>query len=382
MKEKSHKNVFFRRFIRSLLFVIFLFLVGLLSYSITRFYYKITDAEKNTKSDSIIKEIISNTEVEDVSKNLIYSIDEETGKISRLVLEIFNTNTGNLDYITIPIKTEFTISNELYQKLYANNHDIPQIVMVKHLHKYFDSDTLCAYGVLLVEDFLDIDISYYTALPSSKYKKMFTTIMNEQQSLKVQAFSEGLKEELESIDTKDKLKEYITSIYGQVHSNLTLNNKLKYLDAYYDLDPNHIYYYSLYGEMLEANFTVDVMKSNALIQDILGNDTYEVSQTNRTDGNTGEYKSSKGLNIQILNASKIPGLAAKFQEKLTLSGFQVMGIGNYEDEILTNTQIIVKDETIGSDLIENFNNPDVIVGELPEGVDIQIVLGTNDNILQ
>ncbi|BCN32655.1 LytR C-terminal domain-containing protein [Anaeromicropila herbilytica] len=382
MTGKSNTSSFVRKLIRTLLFMVFLFVVGFASYLSTHFFYKITDAEHNVKSDSIIKDIVSDTDVVDVSHNLIYSMNESTGKINHLLLEVFNTKTGNLDYITIPVNAEFTISNKLYQKLCNHKVDIPQIVEVKNLSKYFNKDQIYTYGALLMEDLLDVDINYYTVISSSIYDKYFTTSKNDTQSEKVQVLSDTFKAKLEGMSSKEELKDYISSEYGNVESNLTLKNKLKYLDDYYALDLDNIYYYSLYGEMVEKSFTVDVVKSKALLDQILGSESHTTAQTVTDDSSNESTTSSVGLKIQILNASEIPGLAAKFQDKLTLSGYTVTGIGNYDQGVLTNTRIVVKDESMGSDLLENFNNAEISVGELPEGVDIQIILGTNDNILQ
>ena len=54
------------------------------------------------------------------------------------------------------------------------------------------------------------------------------------------------------------------------------------------------------------------------------------------------------------------------------------GIGNYTDEILTDTRILVREDETGYDLLSYFQNASIETAELPEGIDIEIILGTAD----
>lgn len=416
MKKKSLFAIFISKFIRTLLVLLLLVAVGFSSYKITQYYYKITDADSSIKSDSAIKDLVNDSNVEEISRNLLYSMDEDDGTINHMVLEIFNTNTGNLDYITIPIKTNLTISNELYKKLYAANKDVPQIVTLDRLTEYFDSDSVCAYGVIILEDLLDVDINYYTEVPESLYETFFETREREisynnnvntessdnttgetdsaQDSdtssndntagaVEVEVLTDSIREEISNLTSVEDWESFIKDNYENINSNLSVKNKLKYAEDYKNANFDYVYYHRLYGEMTEDSFTVDVDSSNQLIDKILNNESYTEEQKEDAIENSQAVTSSIGLNIQILNGSNISGLAAKFKEKLTLSGYTITGIGNYEeDSILTNTEIIVRTENTGLDLLENFNDAKIQVGDLPDGIDIRIILGTNDNIMR
>ena len=91
-----------------------------------------------------------------VSRNLIYCVDEETSKIKTMVIEVLNTETGNLDFITIPAHLQFAINNDVYQRLYEAGIDVPQIIKMSNLNEYFNNDTSYEYGMLLLEDYFDI----------------------------------------------------------------------------------------------------------------------------------------------------------------------------------------------------------------------------------
>ena len=89
-------------------------------------------------------------------------------------------------------------------------------------------------------------------------------------------------------------------------------------------------------------------------------------------------RSSKGKKILVLNGSRITGLAGTTQEKLVADGFDVPEVGDYTEEVLTQTKIIVTKKGMGQDLASYFKNPEIEVGTVEEGYDIEIILGTVD----
>ncbi|MCM1494649.1 MAG: LytR C-terminal domain-containing protein [Bacteroides sp.] len=93
---------------------------------------------------------------------------------------------------------------------------------------------------------------------------------------------------------------------------------------------------------------------------------------------TAEPISSVGHTIEVLNSTDTAGVAAGWQEKLNAAGFNVTQIGNYETETLTGTRIIVTQEGMGQDLVGQFRNATVEVGTISSGVEIQIIIGTDD----
>lgn len=93
---------------------------------------------------------------------------------------------------------------------------------------------------------------------------------------------------------------------------------------------------------------------------------------------TTEQISSVGHSIEVLNSTDIAGVAKGWQDKLTAAGYTVTQIGNYETEALTSTKIIVTQEGMGQDLVAQFRNATVEVGTISSGVEIQIIIGTED----
>jgi hypothetical protein len=370
-KKRSAVSVFFTGFLKSLLVIALLFLTGFGSYKASLFYFNLRGVSSGSRASALIRDLYGSVSAEDISKNLIYGLAED-GSISELILEIFNTKTGNMDYVTIPVKTEFTISNDLYQKLTKAGSDVPQIIRLSTLHKYFEDETLYEYGSLLTEDILGIDISYYTVLEKQIFDKTFTETEG------YFTFTEEYKTELMSVEKDETaIKEYLETAYQDCTSNLSLRSKKKYAAAYVQWGLQNTHYYLVPGAWTEDTYTVSTEEAKTLLQELLANLSYSSPQS------TSDKKTdSKEYKIQILNASQINGLAAKYKTLLENEGYQVAEIGNYTGSSLVQSQsrIVVSKEGIGEDLLDFLDEGEIeIANDLPEGIDIRIILGSDAN---
>lgn len=384
-KKKSAGAVFLRGFGTSVLVICLLFLAGFASYKVSLFYFNEKGVSRDSKASDMIQELYGSVEVEDVSKNLIYSVDQESGKIKSIVLEIFNTNTKNMDYITIPVKTEFTISNELYQKLAATGCEAPQIIKLSSIYKYFSEDTLYEYGELIINDLLGIDISYYTVVEPAVFKKMFkkteyqTAVQSADtarvQTVQMWSLSESYKNEIKAIEKEEKaVKDYIERAYESCTSNLPASSKKQYAQDYLKWNVDYTYYYVLPGIVEDTSYHALGEEAKALLSQLLTNAAYTQPQNIENIRTT----QSKDCIIQILNASQINGLAAEYKETLEEQGYTVDSVGNYTGQVQTASSILVREEGTGADLLFYLKDAVVTVSEtLPDGIDIQIILGTD-----
>ncbi|MFA9465303.1 MAG: LytR C-terminal domain-containing protein [Velocimicrobium sp.] len=384
-KKKKKKNAlrkFLYVFLKSIFILFAFFVLGFISYKITLLYYDNFGGPEDDKVASIINDLYGEVEVTDVSKNLIYAMGDDN-ELKAVVLEILNTNTNNLDYITIPLKSQFVLSNELYQKLCASGCDVPQIMKLSHLDDYFTNKTMYEYGVILMEDLIDIDINYYTVVPVHKFKEMFKQgdafVAYAGDGSEMQSYYEWhlKKSYIKKIAAfhEEEWKDYIKKISSFCESNLNTRSKLEYVDNYARINPNLIYEHSLYGTLNNNDFEINVEATNEMIQTILSNASYTIEQADTIT--TATTKVSLGYTIQILNASQINGLAAQYKEMFTTQGYSIASIGNYTGEMASQTKILVNKEGLGTDFLTYFTNAVVEKAELPYGCDIQIVLGTD-----
>ena len=390
-----------------ILFIIILLCVGFGSYKIS--YTILSDNGGNVgTSKGDIEDIIEDAQTDEISKNLIYVTDED--RITNMILEICNTKTNNMDYITVPVRTEYTIPATMYQKLCTVNQEIPQIVRIGRLKSYFsNSEDAYGYGELIVEKMLGIKISYYTVLDQETYDSHYTKKMTKVRfrqdvdettatpgpdgvvptsqlkrvNERISVASSLYIRELKDISgDQEKIAEYIKQQYERVESNLTVYNKIGYIECYEKMNVDYFHYWGVPGTFNNKVFTVDTKAAKEFIIKLADNtESYSGPQQGLQDALSvqgNKVKSSKGLSIIILNGSRINGLAAATQTKLVTAGFTVKEIGDYTEETLTQTRIIVKQKGIGNDLAGYFNNPEVVTGEVREGFDIEIILGTAD----
>ena len=394
MKKKSIAKVFALSLLKSILGILIIIAVGFASYKIS--YMVLSNNSENVgTSSNEIKDIIEEAQTDEISKNLIYVSNDN--KISHLILEICNTKTNNMDYITIPIGTDYTIPTEMYQRLSTVNQEIPQIVRIGRLKQYFQTDEdAYGYGELIIEKMLGVKISYYTVLDQEtylshysrrninvKFKPLSLAESGSEKSVtvteKINVASDSYVKQLKDIKgDQNKIAEFIKQQYERVDSNLTVYNKIGYVECYEKQDPDLFHYWGIPGKYTDKIFEVDTKASKSFINNLVNNDTtYTQAQTFEKVAKTST-KSSKGKSIIVLNGSQIGGLASAAKTKLTNAGYTVKKIGDYTVATLTQTKIIVKEDGAGKDLVKYFSNPVVETGTVETGYDIKIIIGTAD----
>lgn len=418
--KKNIAKLFGMSLLKSLLAICILLAVGFGSYKIS--YYFLSKGAKEVKTDEdSLQEIIKEAQTEDISKNLIYVCNEKD-QITHMMVEICNKNTNNMDYVTIPTKNDFTIPTTMYRKLCTISENIPQIMRISKIKQYFDDEEQAyGYGLLIVEKMIGTSLSYYTVLDEEVYNNHYqqtkvrvsykkteqddSTVTPEPSAspsgssaktkMKISCASEAYINQLKDIQGDEtKIADFIKAQYDRVNSNLTVTNKIGYVESYQKMNVDYFHYWGVPGSYDGKLFVVDVKAAKKFFKNLVNNPTpyTEAQDLTRTQKTTAapaatdpassqkpkKAASSKKLKILVLNGSKITGLAGKTQQKLQEKGYTVPEVGDYTKETLTKTQIIVKKEGQGEDLVKFFKDPKVTVGMVEEGYDIQIILGTAD----
>lgn len=437
---KSILKIFGINLLKSLLSICVLIAVGCVSYLISyHFLSKQAAQQKKQVEQDTLEEIKHGAQVDEISKNLIY-VSDEKNKITHMILEICNTKTNNMDYVTIPTKTDYTIPTTMYRKLCTINDEIPQIIRLSRMKQYFENEEdAYGYGLLIVQKMLGTKLSYYTVLDTENYQsfcqetkikvtykktedpeasaspspspsptadpdtgkipKQKKASANTKTKMNISIASMEFTTQLNDIKgNQEKIAAYIQNLYDKINSNLTVYNKLGYLDCYEKMDVALFHYWGIPGEYNTSKvFEVDTKAAKAFLKQLVNNTTYTEAQdltitqaaettaspeptaeTGTKKKKSGKTISSKGANITILNGSRINGLAGKMKEKLQNKGYTIGEIGDYTKETLTKTKIIVKKEGQGEDLAKYFKDPTVTVGMVDDGYDIEIIVGTAD----
>lgn len=302
MKKKQKHNIksmFLKGLLQSFFIVVILLGAGVLGYNTTmKLWMTDEEAPEVTQAPESTPQPITTASVDDISKNLIYCYDG--GKITGLVLEIFHCEKKQMTYITIPLDTQFTMSDTLYKKLIVVQPATPQIIRLSSITRYFEPDLVFDYGVLILEDMLKLKISYYTVVPQELYDTIFSeqeiaqkadqkNVMDEtgmagnadnsnkldvtkdaEDTAKVPAFvfTDDYRKFMEGIKTEEELKSYIEDIYPSLITNLSLQDKMNYLESYVNTQPINVTFERLPGKQLNSGFILDEIKTSERLSEL------------------------------------------------------------------------------------------------------------------
>ncbi|MBO4997716.1 MAG: LytR C-terminal domain-containing protein [Lachnospira sp.] len=438
--------IFIKGFLQAILVIICMALCCVGGFFGTRYYYTKKASNENSKQ---VENMIGEAQIDDCSKNLIYVWNEEKSRISACVLEVFDTEKNSMDYITIPTSGQITISPTMYKKISQVNQEIPQVFTLSKLCSFFDKgdDTAFGYGVLILEDFFDIDVSYYSVvnkedfeaafeakeeevdkngnLEGASYSNKTDTLEDDDNddnssgtdpyahddrfatsdnyadattasdttteygatteepssattSVKVQQLKESFLSDAAQYQDADSLKEFVSRQCNNIKSNLDIKNKLSYVEQYLELNGSAIVYHCVPGRYDDKTYVFDIEDATAMFRKCGVDSTNKEDEGDEaSDDDDAEGVKSELFNIVILNASRTQGVAAKWSEEMSLEGYNVKQIDNY-DTLLTDSLIIVREEGQGEEFLKYFKNASIQVGTVPSGADAELIIGTND----
>jgi hypothetical protein len=228
-----------------------------------------------------------------------------------------------MDYITIPVGTQYTLPTKMYINLMAISEEIPQIVKLSRLRTYFpkkmEDEQAFGYASIIIENILDIKKSYFTVIDydtyAARYKKQkiklkysktkkgndseeaaTTTETTTETTVETVAKPETVKQNMaihvanedylnelmEVYGDKDKTMEYLEEEYkkeGYV-SNLNVNLKIGYVESYVKSDPHYFHYWGIPSKKgRDGYFKIDSVTAKKFIKSLKKNqETYDSEQ--------------------------------------------------------------------------------------------------------
>ncbi|MDD3172622.1 MAG: hypothetical protein PHF63_02940, partial [Herbinix sp.] len=235
---------------------------GVLSYKAAMYFWQPKEEATQAYQEDTVSDNSVKAGMDDVPKNLIFCYKEDTGEITKVVLEILNPANKQLSYITLPLRTQLNISVALFRKLVVDCPEIPQVMQLGSISKYLDNEKAYEDGVLMVEELLGMDISYYTAIPQSTFNTIFTDKYIEQadqyDSVAMVIFMQDYRATLQSLDSEEKLRSYLDDIYPTLKSNLDLEDKLSYVKGYYEAYSNDVSFDLIKGNNINSAYIIDL----------------------------------------------------------------------------------------------------------------------------
>ena len=391
MNNKELQKVFFKTFLITVISMLVISFISIGTYTLIIKGFAVEDDNKDGFAGKEVS-MISDVRLGSSYLNLIYSADEDNKKIEDVAIEVFNSKTGNVDIITIPAGTEYTMSDALYKRLSAVSPQMPQVIKLANVLDYFQLPEAYQYGQLIVEDMLGVEISFYTKITNTVFEDFLTSEQRDiyspdgkKYTFSVLCMSSKLKNDIVAAEIdEDSITSFLTKMSSKVSSNLTNSNRLSYKDAYLKVALDKVYYWHAIGTASEDGkaFAIDATQTKVLIDNIKKNSAY--TQTQEEYNNLMEKtlnSSSKDLKIRVLNGADYAGQAGKYKNLLKEAGYNVVSVGD-NDEVLNASKIVTKDANTGYDLLKYFDNATIEKGTVPEGIDILVIVGKADIITE
>lgn len=371
MKKKSVGAIVVRTLLKAFGIMFLLIGVGVGSYFLTMLYYNMTEREERSTQYEHVIAVNPSSE----SSNLIYSVDSDR-LIKAVVLELFDKETGKIDYVTIPNKTQIALSNESYEYYKEISPNMPQIVTLRDINQYFEGDVAYEYGILLLQEELDVNIGYFTAMDAPQFNRRFEKTENE-----AFAPTDAYLDAVSAYKDEQSMKDFIESEWDSVISDITLEQKMQYANSFLKVNREDIGAYRAYAEEIRGQASLKVKKTKRLIDKIWDGEAKKQTTKKNSQTQTAAVVDISNCSIQITNGSQITGLAAVYKTKLEADGHKVLGVGNYSGEIQSKTIIFAKKKKWARALRSYFKAPTIQqADDLTNGADIEIVLGTEDDV--
>ncbi len=280
-RKQTATNMFIRGFLQSF-FIVAILTAGIIGYQLTLKLWMVepekTEVVEKPKPTPVP---ITVPNVDEVSKNLIFCYDSDNHTIDKLVLEIFHCERNRLTYITIPMSTQFTMSEILYKKLVAVQPSIPQVLRLSTMSRYLDASVVFDYGVLIIEDMLKLNISYYSVMPVELYQSVFeersipegtsaSSLVSkgnteaadepEAEAVVAEVFKKEYIELLDTLEGSEELSNYIEKLYEDMKSNLPVDGKMSYVESYLLTSLDDVSFIRIAGYEKNSGFVVDEIR--------------------------------------------------------------------------------------------------------------------------
>jgi hypothetical protein len=277
---KGAGRLFITGFLKSLLFFGLFLLISVSSYKIFMRYYGMEESDVAAAiPQGSGNHVITEPQIDVISRHLIYCVDEETGDIQKLVLEVFDCERLKLNFITIPVRTQITLPERLHKELVLIKPSIPGFLKLSAITGYLPEETVYEYGVRIIEEMLGIKISYYSVVPQSVYDTVFETkdtdtgtagMQGKDNAYPAEVFSDAFLEHLHSITTESQLYDYLKDLYGKIQSNLSFEEKLNYMESYIKLPGGNISFSVIPGEDTNSGYIIDEESAAVRLKALIG----------------------------------------------------------------------------------------------------------------
>ncbi len=376
-----------------------------------------SDLDNKNDNDNEESTVVVNNEV---TSALIIGTDYSGYLADTIMVVSFDHKTKSIDLMSIPRDTFTYFNDKEKAKLASANWNINQLpthVKMNAVYSYGNS-----LGVEFfkehIEDFLQVELDYYVVVNTKVFADLVDAIGGVDFDVPQRMYKHDPYQDLlidlqpgyQHLDGEDaeglvRFRDYaqgdITRIEIQQEFMKTVMTKLLSKEGFLN-DP--ITLVKTFLKYVTTDFTIaDATKYITYIDDISVDnistftmpiesydDDYvypDFEALNETikmmfypDDYVAEIKDIKEASIQVLNGSRVNGLASDTSDVLINDGYNVKNVGNYQGDIEQRTVIRVRRGYDATELKKYFTNPIIRYdNKMPEYLDVIIVLGLTED---
>lgn len=391
-------------------------------------YYKITGGfEKIQQTDEPISSNAKNTSFLDALRKrdlkinvAVFGVDGDGTRTDVMFVMHFDSKEQRTSLISIPRDTRVEIAPDVVSYMEEEGKYYQSPTKMNAVHAYAGTEKGPEMAVKQLESMLGIEIDHYVKVDLNAFRKIVDTIggveVNVPQDMyysdpyqdlyinlkagpqvldgdkaeqlvrfrhypmgdiaRVEVQQQFLKAFAQKVTSSDSiiknLPDYISMLYSDVQTDVTLSDALKYVNYINMVDPTKITMEMLPGVAENIGgvsyYIYDEEETKTMVDKIF----YGIGLEE------GEEQTSKGLSIEVANGGEIEGLAGRVGNRLERDGYTVSGVSTYTGEKQVYTRIIVKEDGMGTDLQDYFTDSKIEVDNtlLSAGTDIKIIIGT------
>ena len=363
----------------------------------------------------------------DVKLNVaVFGVDGDGTRTDVMFVVHFDSANKRIGLVSLPRDSRVELTDEIKQSIKDGGRRYESPTKLNAVHSYSPKEIQCENTVLQIENLLNINIDHYVKVNLDAFRKIVDIIGGvevdvpqnmdyedpyqdlyihlkagvqtldgdkAEQLVRFRHYPDGdvgrvqvqqmfmnefMRKVVSSETILKNLPDYISLLYSDVTTDVTLVDALKYVNYVGSIDMNNVTMETLpgVGQMIGSisYFVVDEDATKEMVDRIF----YGIGVPVEGEAGAEVVSDSKGLSIEVSNGGSVQGLAGRTKTRLEEAGFTITSVTNYTGQKTDDTRIIVGSPGMGEDLKEYFSNATVEINEtmLVEGIDIKIIIGT------
>ena len=198
--------------------------------------------------------------VKTVVKTIHFITENETGNIGDILIEIINSRSGKLLYLTVPMDLKVALSTPVYDRLNTSAVMVPQMFKLSMLSAYFTGEKQVEAARLILEDTLGVQMDYYSVVSREVFEQRFEKAADgTYHCMEVKAGG------LQNISQLFENKEAIREIYLNYETDFSYQERMIYLETYQALKKEDYVFEKVSGKQMNDAFILDEKENKAKI---------------------------------------------------------------------------------------------------------------------